>query len=82
MPSFLMFEIHSRNGCTFCDKLMAFMDQQNIPYTEVKLERDFFREEFVNRFGRDATFPRVIHDGTVIGGMKETVAYLKANDYV
>ena len=77
-----MFEIYSRDGCTFCDRLMAFMDANDIAYTELKLERDFIREEFVNTFGRGSTFPRVKHDGELVGGMKETVAFLKANNYV
>ena len=77
-----MFEIYSRDGCTFCDKLMAFMDANDISYKEMKLDRDFIREEFMNTFGRGSSFPRVRHDGVLIGGMKETVVFLKANGYV
>ena len=32
--------------------------------------------------GPEATFPRVILEGEVIGGMKETLIHLKTNDYV
>ena len=58
------------------------MDANDIAYTELKLERDFIREEFVNTFGRGSTFPRVKYDGELIGGMKETVVFLKSNNYV
>ena len=58
------------------------MNLQGIEYKEYKLGDDYIVEEFVNRFGPDSTFPRVILEGEVIGGMKETLTYLKANGYV
>ena len=77
-----MFEIYSKSGCGYCDKLMEFMDSKGIQYTQKKLGDDFIVEEFVNAFGRGATFPRVKLDDELIGGMKETVLFLKQNNYV
>ncbi len=57
------------------------MDQNDIPYVERKLDRDFVSEEFVRTFGRNATFPRVIKDGELIGGLRETVIYFRDNNY-
>ena len=79
---FFMFEIYSKTGCGYCDRLMEFMDSKGIEYTERKLGEDFIVEEFVNTFGRGSTFPRVKHDGELIGGMRETVLFLKQNNYV
>ena len=77
-----MFEIYSKAGCSFCDKLKQFMDSKGIEYKEYKLGTDYIVEEFVNKFGRNSTFPRVLLDDEVIGGMKETLIYLKSNGYV
>ena len=77
-----MFEIYSKAGCSFCDKLKQFMRLQGIEFKEYKLDEDYKVETFVNKFGPEATFPRVILEGEVIGGMKETLIYLKTNDYV
>lgn len=57
------------------------MDQHNIEYTKLTLGEDYTSEEFIEKFGR-STFPRVLRDGELIGGMKETVTYLVANNYV
>lgn len=54
----------------------------DIDYTEKKLGTDFIVEEFVNTFGRGSTFPRVKLNGELIGGMRETVLFLKKNNYV
>lgn len=77
-----MFEIYSKDGCGYCVRLMEFMDSKGIEYTQKKLGDDFIAEEFLNAFGRGATFPRVKLDGELIGGMRETVMYLKQNNYV
>ena len=77
-----MFEIYSREGCGYCVKLMAVLSKKGIPYTEKKLDRDFTREEFIERFGDKGTFPRVLHEGELIGGMTEAVKFLSENNYV
>lgn len=76
-----MFTIYSKTNCGFCTKIAAFMDQHNIDYTKLTLGEDYTSEEFIEKFGR-STFPRVLRDGELIGGMKETVTYLVANNYV
>lgn len=76
-----MFTIYSKTNCGFCTKIAAFMDQHNLPYTKLTLGEDYTSEEFVEQFGR-STFPRVLHEGELIGGMKETVKYLVENGHV
>ena len=83
MPSFLMeeFTIYAKSGCGFCDKLAAFMTNKGIPHKKLMLGEDYSKDRFLVEFGR-TTFPRVIHKGEVIGGMRETIAYLADNGYV
>ena len=58
------------------------MDQNNIAYTKLTLGVDYTTEEFIIKFGRGSTFPRVLLDEELIGGMRETVTYLVENKYV
>jgi len=76
------FHVYSKDGCGFCDRLVDFMDKNNIKYQKYNLNREFSAEEFVNKFGPNSTFPQVIVEDTNIGGMKDTVKYLVENKYV
>lgn len=76
------FIIYARDGCKFCDKLATVMTARSIPYTKLMLGEDYTREEFIDQFGDKGTFPRVLHEGELIGGMTETVKYLQENNYV
>ncbi len=50
-----------------------------VQYVELKLDRDFTKNEFIGKFGR-TTFPRVLlNNETLIGGCTETVQYLREN---
>lgn len=76
------FTVYSKSGCGFCTRLVDFMEQKDIPYTKLMLGDDYSTDEFVAQFGHDATFPRVIYQEEVIGGMKDTVKYLVNNNHV
>lgn len=76
-----MFKIYSKVGCTYCEKLALLMDQHDIPYQKLTLDVDYNVDEFVEKFGR-STFPRVLLEEELIGGMKETAQYLVKNGYV
>lgn len=76
------FVIYSKPNCGFCTKIAAFMDQNKIAYTKLTLGEDYTTEEFITKFGRGSTFPRVLLDEELIGGMRETVTYLVENKYV
>jgi glutaredoxin-related protein len=47
-----------------------------------KLNRDYTREEFYDKFGEGSTFPRVVKDDELIGGCMETVKYLREQKLV
>mgnify|MGYP002026968975 FL=1 len=46
-------------------------------YMELRLNKDFSKEQFVDKFGYGATFPRVLKDGKLLGGCNEAVTYLR-----
>ena len=78
----MTFTVYSRNGCPYCDKVQQVLELAEIKHVIYKLNRDFTREEFYDKFGAGSTFPRVIKDDTLIGGCTETVKYLREQKLV
>ena len=76
------FTVYSKSGCTFCNRLVDFMESKDIPYTKLMLGEDYTVEDFTSRFGTETTFPRVLLQDQLIGGMKDTVKFLLEHDYV
>ena len=40
------------------------------------LGSDYTKEEFIDKFGYNSTYPQVVFEHRKIGGMKDTVRYL------
>ena len=78
----MTFTVYSRNGCPYCDKVQQVLDLAEIKHVIYKLDRDFTREEFYDKFGEGSTFPRVVKDDELIGGCTETVKYLREQKLV
>ena len=76
------FTVYSRDGCPYCDKVQQVLQLAEIKHVIYKLNRDFTRNEFYDKFGTGSTFPRVIKDDTIIGGCTETVKYLREQNLV
>ena len=75
------FVVYSKIGCGYCDKIVQLLEIKNIPYVKYTLHEDFTKLDFFNQFGR-TSFPRVTHNGELVGGASETAQYLVDNGYV
>ena len=71
-------EIYSKEGCPYCQKAIKVCELKNWQYTEYKLDRDFLREEFLEKFPTSSTFPRILIDGKLIGGFTEFATWVKS----
>jgi glutaredoxin len=78
----MTFTVYSRDGCPYCDKVQQVLQLAEIKHVIYKLNTDFNREEFYEKFGRGSTFPRVVRDGDLLGGCTETVQYLREQKLV
>ena len=78
----MSFIVYSKDGCPYCDKVVHVLQLAEIKYVIYKLNRDFTREEFYDKFGKGSTFPRVVKDDELIGGCMETVKYLREQKLV
>ena len=80
--STMTFTVYSRDGCPYCDKVQQVLILAEIKHVIYKLDRDFTREEFYDKFGEGSTFPRVVKDDELIGGCMEAVKYLREQKLV
>ena len=76
------FIVYSKDGCPFCTKVQNVLELAEIDHVIYKLNTDYTREEFYDKFGQGSTFPRVVKDGELIGGCTETVKYLREQKLV
>lgn len=72
-----MYTIYTRSGCPYCDQIKQVINAIGENYTELSLNNNFSREQFIEQFGAGSTFPRVLKDGVLLGGCNETVVYLR-----
>ena len=72
-----MFTIYTRDGCGYCEQIKTVLTNIGEPYTEMKLDLHFSREQFVEQFGSGSTFPRIFKDGALLGGCNETIVHLR-----
>jgi len=78
----MTFTVYSKDGCPYCTKVQQVLELAEVKHVIYKLNRDYTREEFYDKFGKGSTFPRVVKDDTLIGGCTETVKYLREQKLV
>jgi len=74
-----MITIYSRDGCPYCEKFIAVVEIEQLQHVVYKLDRDFTREEFIEKFEGSSTFPQIVYNDIHIGGCKESLLYLQEN---
>lgn len=78
----MKFLIYSKDGCPYCSKIEQVMQLSNKEHEVYKLDEDFTRQQFYDKFGYGSTFPQVVLGETKLGGCTDTVKYLKENQLI
>ena len=78
----MTFIVYSKDGCPYCTKVQQVLQLAELKHVIYKLDTDYTRQEFYEKFGRGSTFPKVTCDDKTIGGCTETVQYLRENKLV
>ena len=78
----MTFIVFSKDGCPSCMKVQKVLQLAEVKHVIYKVNRDFTIDEFVQNFGRDATYPKVVLEDKLIGGCVETVKYLREQKLV
>ena len=73
----MTFTVYSRDGCPYCDKVQQVLQLAEIKHVIYKLNRDFTRNEFYDKFGNGSTFPQVLCDDQKLGGCSDTIQFLR-----
>lgn len=63
-------EIYSKEGCMFCVQAKMIFEIAKFPIIEYKLDTDYTKEQFIEKFG-NSTFPRILINDKLIGGFSE-----------
>lgn len=67
--------ILSREGCPFCVRAKGLLNDANISFEELVLNKDF-SESTIRAMSGKTSLPQVFIDGALIGGSEELEAYL------
>ena len=67
----------SKSTCPFSQAAIKFLKERVNNLEVYTVGRDFEIEEFKERYGQDATFPRIYENGHFIGGYQELVKYFR-----
>jgi|TARA_B110000495_G_C22393524_1_gene252510 glutaredoxin 3 len=72
----MIIEIYSKDNCSFCELAVRkaqrlTLDNASNSYQVFKLNKDFGREELIEKFPTARTFPQIKIDGQPIGGWVE-----------
>ena len=72
-------EIYSKDNCSYCDMAVKLADINRLQYTLKKLDKDFTREQLLEKFPKARSFPVITVNGTEIGGFNEFKTYLMSS---
>jgi len=65
------------NGSQECERIASLLRSLGGEFLEYKLNCHFSQKGFESEFGKDAEYPQINIGFKHIGGMKETLQYLK-----
>ena len=68
--------IYSKSECGHCVRAVNALNARKIPFTELKLGRDFDREELFKQVPTARTYPVVVIEGKHIGGADQLIKLL------
>lgn len=77
----MIYQVYGKDNCKYCFKAVSRLSEEELPFEEFKLGKDFTREDLLQRFPQAETYPQiqiVTSDGvTYVGGYEELVKHLE-----
>lgn len=64
---------YTLTGCVHCSHLKELFKRADVQYTELVVRKDIVVEEFSKQYPNINSFPFVVIDGEVIGGLVDVV---------
>jgi glutaredoxin 3 len=63
--------LYTKHDCFYCSQAKVLLASKNIPFTELKLNDDYTRDNLLEMFPSATTYPVVVVDGFNIGGFTQ-----------
>lgn len=61
-----MITIYGKDDCSYCARAVQLCESRNLPYTYLKLGRDYTLEEFIEKFPGRKKVPQVIANNVLL----------------
>lgn len=71
------FHVFSKDNCPQCDQAKQLLNVKKEEYIVTNVGKDMSREEFIEMFPRARTFPVVLYNREIIGGLPELMKYIQ-----
>jgi len=65
--------MYSLDGCGHCDVARSYFIENNVEYTELKVDRDISIDDFLDQFPEQTGFPHIVIDGKMVDQYKEHI---------
>ncbi len=75
-----MIIVYSKPNCPQCEVAKNMLKKSNRDFTEIVLEKDITREDFIAQFPTVRQMPLITENGAVVGGVRELAPYLCETD--
>jgi glutaredoxin 3 len=72
----MLVELYTKDDCPYCQMAKVALKNAGHGFSEQKLNRDFSREQILERFPSAKTFPIIVIDGFYVGGYNALTEHL------
>jgi len=76
----MIVEIYTKDDCPYCFQAKRFLSQNNIQFTEKKLNVDFTREFLTEKYATARSYPVIVVDGFYVGGYTQLKTLVEQNN--
>ena len=66
-------KIYSTNWCPYCANTKRLLDEKDIDYEEINIEKEGMSREDLEKITGGRTVPQIVIDDTPIGGYKDLI---------
>ena len=67
-------KIYSTNWCPYCANTKRFLNEKNIEFEEINIEKEGMNREDLEKITGGRTVPQIVIDGNPIGGYDDLLS--------
>lgn len=68
-------KLYTKSSCPNCVAAKSFLNSKNVVYTEINLDNNEVKQEFLSKYPSVRTVPQIVIGEDLIGGLKEIQSY-------